>query len=98
MVLLREGSHEYFREGQDVSLPLPEGRQSYVDGVEPVIQIFPETSFPDKCLKVHVRGADQSYVHRLGLVASDTDHIPALDGPQELRLEVERNIPDFVQE
>ena len=66
--------------------------------VDAVVQVFAETAFPHQLLQVHIRGADQADIHRNGLGTAHTHHASVLDHPQQLGLQVQRNIADFVQE
>ena len=98
MVFQGEIRNEPFSQWNDVSLALTERRKGDVDGVDPVIQVFPEPSFTDQGFKVHVGRADQPYVYRTGLGTPHGDYAPVLDGAQEFGLEMWRDIPDFVKE
>ena len=69
-----------------------------MDRVDAVVQILPEAPFPDQLLQVHIRSADEPDVDRNGLASAHSHHAPALDHPQQLGLQVQRNIADFIEE
>ena len=69
-----------------------------MDGVDSVVQVFPEPSFADKSFEIHVCCADQPYVDGPGLCAPNRDYAPVLDSPQKLCLKVWRNIPYLIKD
>ena len=69
-----------------------------MDRIDPIIQVLAETSFPHQLFQVHVGRADEPDIHRNRLAATDPHHAAVLDGSQEFRLQMQRDVADFVQE
>src|SRR5262249_32910437 len=67
------------------------------DDVDPVKQVLPELAFFDRLLQVHVGRGDQAELGLNRLGPADAFDLPFLDGSQELRLEVEAQVADFVK-
>lgn len=69
-----------------------------MDRVDAVEQIFAKLPPRYHSEQVAVRGADEADVHRYGRVAAHAEDTPALDGRQQLRLQVGRQVADLVEE
>ena len=67
-----------------------------VDAVEQIFAKLPPPRYHSE--QVAVRGADEADVHRYGRVAAHAEDTPALDGRQQLRLQVGRQVADLVEE
>ena len=81
----------------NILAPLPERRHLELNDVEPVKEIFPERVFPDLLFEVAVRGGDDPDV---GLLVGDPPDPPEflfLQDAQQLSLELERHLADFVK-
>ena len=98
MVSFCKAFQEELRQRNNVFPAFPQGREDDMDGVDAVVQVFAETAFPYQLFQVHVGGADKPDIHRDGLGAAHAHHAPALNHPQQLGLQVQRDIADFVQE
>src|SRR3990167_2956427 len=95
---LREFIGERPREKLYVAAPVTERGEHYGEHVQPVVEVFSELVFFDALFEVTVRGGEHSDVHLLRARASDGLEFPFLKHAQELRLEVEGQLPDFVEE
>ena len=69
-----------------------------MDRIDPIIKVFAEPPLPHQRFQVHVGGADEPDVHRDGLRTANAHDAPVLDRPQQFRLQVQRNVADFIQE
>ena len=66
--------------------------------VDAVVQVFPERAFLHAAFQVHVGGGHQPELHLDRLVAADALDLAFLNGAQQLRLQVELQIADLVEE
>ena len=98
MIFLGKHFQEHLRQRYDIFLPLPERRQIDMNSVDPVVQILPEPSLTDQLLQIHICGADQTDIDGLRLIAAHPDDAPALNSTKQFRLQMQRNIADFIQE
>ena len=69
-----------------------------MDGVDAVQKVFAKRPLHCHIENIAVRGADEPYVDRNGSVAADPRDLSALDGGQELGLQVERYVGNLVEE
>src|SRR5712691_2054054 len=76
---------------------LAERRDSKVDHVQPVIQVFPEAVLFNGTLEVSVRGGDDTDVDLDLAGASDAAKLLALDRPQQLRLTAQPDLAHLVE-
>src|SRR5262245_57724496 len=82
----------------NVFFSLSERRQAYVDDGNPVVQVLAEVAGADRLLEVAVGGGDDSNVDALALGTADHRELTSLNGPQELRLEMDGYFRDLVEE
>ena len=82
----------------DVPVPLPEGRQGQGHDVEPVVQILPEVAPRGRGGQIEMGRADHADVHLPALLPSHPANGPRLERPQQLRLQLERQGADLVEE
>src|SRR6266478_7919751 len=75
-------------------------QRRHVDGedVEAVIEVVAETLLVDHRAEIAVRRRDQPHVHLDGLRPADALELLLLEHPQQLRLELERDLADLVEE
>ena len=85
-------------ESQYVVPTLPERRQFDGDHGQAKIQVLPKSARMNLRLERTVRGCDQPDVDESPIVFAETLDGPGLHNAQELRLQVEREFADFVQE
>ena len=98
VILFGKTLQEQLGQRHDVLFAFPERRQGDVDGVDAVVEVLAEPSLPDQCRQIHIGRADQPDVHRNRLCAAHPYHAPVLDDPQQLGLQVQRDVADFIQE
>ncbi|MPM56711.1 hypothetical protein SDC9_103525 [bioreactor metagenome] len=84
-------------QGQDVLPPLPQGRHGDGNHVEPVIKILPEGSRVRHFGQVSIGGGDKAHVDALGLDAPHPGDLFGFQHPQQLHLNGQGNLPDFVE-
>ncbi len=68
------------------------------DHAEPVVEIFAELAFGHPLLEVRVGRGEHADVHRLWTRLADRHDLALLQESQQLRLDVERQVADFVEE
>ena len=86
------------REQQDIFSALAQGRHGQDDHGEPEIEILTESLATRLALEVAVRGRHDPDVDLALAHAADAPHLPLLDGPQQLALHRQIDIPDLVEE
>ena len=98
MVFAGKCSEEPLCQRNNVFLALPQRRQGDVHRVDAIVQILAETSFAHQLFQVHIGGADEPDIHRDGVGATHPHNTSVLNDPQQLRLQVQRNIANFIEE
>ena len=83
---------------RDVFLPLPQRRHVYVDHVEPVKEILPETPRLNLRPQVSVGGGDDADIHREGVLTPHALELLFLKDAQNLDLHALVDLSDLVQE
>ena len=94
----RVAPQEELRELGNVVGPFPQRRQLDGDDVDAVVEILAELSFLHRFLEVHVGRRDQPEIGLDRLRPTDPLDLAFLDGAQQLRLQVEPQVADFVEE
>src|SRR5262249_43915087 len=85
-------------EARDVLRPLSQGRQGDGEDVEPVIEVRAEAPLAHGSLEVAIRGRDQPHVYFQRLRPADALELALLQYAQELRLQLQRQVPDLAPE
>src|SRR5437016_7327285 len=85
-------------EERDVLGPLAKGREIDRKDVQPVVQVGAEPFLFHELLERAVGCGDDPDIAAYGLRAADALELPFLQYAKELRLEVERQVADLVQE
>ena len=83
---------------RDFLAPLAQRRHVHADDAQPVKQILAELALADAALEIGVRRRDDADVDALRPGVADRQDLALLEKPEQLRLDVERQIADFVQE
>src|SRR5512144_2938616 len=91
-------AQEVRAEMRDVLPPLPQGRDVNPDDAEAVVEVLSEFSFLDALLEVRVGGGKDPDVYRLRSRLTNGHHLALLEEPQQLRLDIDRQVADFVEE
>src|SRR4030065_572490 len=86
------------RQRKYVPPPRPQGGKMDGDAVDPVIEVFPESSPIGRLLQVAVGGADEADVRGERLHPAHPLERAVLQDPKEFRLHGEGDVPDLVQE
>src|SRR5581483_5474982 len=94
----REATHEIMCEETDIVTAFAQGRHANREYTEAVEEIATELTIGDELVQVAIGGGDESHVHVHGLVAAQPLELLLLENAQELGLEFERNVADFVEE
>src|SRR5438105_1036942 len=89
---------ECARERDDVLGPLSQGRNLDGEDCHPVEQVLAEAPLGNRLAQVAMRGGDDAQVdgHRRG--AAEPLHLVLLEDAEKLRLELERQLADLVEE
>ena len=85
-------------QGGDIAAAVGQGGHPDFQDMEPVIEVFPEPASADFIPEVFVRGGNQAHIHAEVLPAPDPGENAVLDKPEELGLDGEGDVPDFVEE
>ena len=96
--LAAEAADEVLRQERDVLPPLAQGGHRDRNDVQPVIKVFAELPLRDRARQVAMRGRHNAHVDRDVGLSPDPAEGPALEHAQELGLELQRHLPDLVQE
>jgi hypothetical protein len=83
---------------RDVLRALAERREADPHDGEPVEEILAEAPGRDLLGEVAVRRGDDANVDAAGRIRAQPAYLEALEGAQELRLEIERELADLVEE
>src|SRR5205823_5076772 len=94
----RELLHEVPDERRNVLWPLAERWKRDREDVHAIVQVVPERPGGDHLFEVPVRGCDYPDVDSFGARAAETLELPLLEHPQQLRLQLERDVADLVEE
>ena len=95
---LRRLAQEVGAQMRDLLAPFAQRRHVDPDDAQPVIQILAELAFGDALFEVGVGRREHADVHLLRLGLADRHDLLLLEKPQQLGLDVERQIADFVEE
>ena len=83
---------------RDLLAPLAQRRHVDADHAQPVEQILAELAFAHALLEIGVGRRDDAHVDPLRPGLADRHDLALLEEPQQLRLHVERQVADFVEE
>ena len=83
---------------RDLLAALAQRRHVDADDAQPVVQILAELAFGDALLEVGVGGGEHPHVDALRPRLADRHDLVLLEEAQQLRLDVERQVADFVEE
>lgn len=96
--LLVEAGDEPLGEEEDVAPALAQRRQEDRDHAQPVHQVRAESARLHLLAQAAVGGRDDPHVDRDGLAAAHRDDRPRLQHPEELRLQLQRQLRHLVEE
>ena len=96
--LLLQFLQEKIGKQQDVFTPVAQGRKGNSHDVQPVVEIFAKLPPIDLFLQLGIGGGDDADVHPDILHAADFSEGRFLNQPQELGLQVDRQVAYFVEE
>src|SRR5664279_2470816 len=85
-------------EQRDVFLALSERRDRNREYIKPVEQVFPEPPALDLFLQVPVAGRDDPYIDLGSAGAPQPFKLAVLNDPEQLALQLQRHLADFVEE
>src|SRR5690606_8062258 len=89
---------EMLTQQRDVLHPFAERRYMNLYSVDTVQEVLAERSVTHHVVQGHIRSAYEPYINRSRLVRSHPGHLPRLQRTQQLALEVEAEVADFVEE
>src|SRR5581483_7470266 len=90
-------AEEMRRQRHDVLAPLPERRQVNFDGVEAEQEVLAETAGFDFGLQVGIGCRKDAHVDAARFRRADPLELAGLEGAQQLRLQIRRDIRNFVE-
>ena len=96
--LPREAIDEVLHEDRDVLVPLLQRREVDVEDVQAEVEVLAEAAALDLVLELAVRGADHAHVDRDLALAAQTAEPLLFEHAEELRLQLDGNLADFVEE
>ena len=85
-------------EERDVLAPLPQRRQPDGEDAQAVVEVLAEAAVRHGPLEVAVGGGDDPHVHLAGPAGADALELAVLEDAEELRLDVEGELADLVEE
>src|SRR5439155_16845449 len=97
-ITLRQIAQNVGRQKWDVLAALRQRRQVQRNDVQPVIKIFAETPARPLFLEIAVRGRYHAHVDGYRLSRSDRPHFAFLQHAQQLDLQGQRHVANFVKE
>src|SRR5436190_5182085 len=97
-VVLGKEAQEVAREELDVALALAQRGHVDADDAQAVEEIAAEAAVADHLLEIAVAGRDEARVEVDGRGAADAHEAPLLEDPQELGLQIRRELADLVEE
>ena len=71
---------------RDILFPFPKRRHGYIDDIQPVIEVLPETSCSDQVREVFVCGCDDPGIDSEDLVSADPPVFPGIQKTEQVRL------------
>src|SRR5207253_3689410 len=90
--------HEVADERRDVLRAIPQRRERDREDVQPVVEVVAEGPGRHHLREISVGRRDESDVDSFGARAAEPFELLLLEHAQQLRLELERNVADFVEE
>ena len=94
---LRVALHEVFREQRDVAIPVAKRRKLDACDVQTVKQVCAEVVVLHCSLESRIRTGNDASVERLLVRSTGSAKPPVLNDSEQLRLELERELRDFIQ-
>src|SRR5579863_1488146 len=98
IVPLAELLNEVANQQRNIFSSLAQRRESNWKYVEPVVQIRPKVPLIDHHFQITIGGGNQPCVCPQGARAAQTLELPLLQDAQKLRLNLQRNFTDFIEE
>jgi eukaryotic-like serine/threonine-protein kinase len=94
----RQSAEELANQGLDVFAALGEGWQHDPRLRQAVVEIVSKLALVHHASKVTPRGCDDAHRRRTRPVFADPHHLATFEHPEQLRLKIERELTDFVEE
>ena len=88
---------EIVNEKRNILPPFTQRRNPQGNDAQAVIEILPEFAADDELFKILVGRRNDVYIHRDQVAAADSVDLPVGKHPQDLGLQIERHVPDFVK-
>ena len=89
--------HEVSNQQLNILSSFAQGRKRYGKDIQPVVKIGAKLALLDHAPQILIRCRDHAHIHLDALVAAQAFEPLFLKNAEELRLEFERHIPDFVE-
>ena len=87
-----------FSQARDIFAPLPQRRQIDLHDCDAIKQILAEFRGLHRFFKIHIGRGDQTHIGAPGLRIADALIFPVLNESQELGLQFQRQIANFIEE
>ena len=98
LVAVERLAHEVLDEQRHVVLALAQRRHAHAHHGEPVVEILAERAAIDLAHEVAIGRGDDAHVDGDDLRAADAADLALLERAQQLRLQLERQLADLVEE
>jgi two-component system nitrogen regulation response regulator GlnG len=85
------------RQHRDVATALAQRGQAQAERGQPVVEVVAEAAAADVAVEIAQRHGHDAHAHRHLAGAPDPAQAPGLEHAQQLRLQIERQLADFVQ-
>ena len=90
--------HKVRHQHRNVFQPMTERRKGNGEHIEAVVEIHSEQLLGDQRGEILIGCGHDAHVDAMGMRAAQPFELLLLQNPQQLRLQFERNIADFIQE
>src|SRR5262249_4164906 len=83
---------------RDLLAAIAKRRHMDPDDAQPIVEILPELALRYALFEIGIGRREDADVHRLRPRLADRHHLTLFEEPQQLRLDVERQVADLVEE
>src|ERR1700730_11699042 len=95
--LFREPFNEITHEQRNIVLALPRRRYPNWKHIQPIVKVTAKFTLLSHLLKIAIGCRYQPYTHLPRMRTAEAFKFPLLESPQQLRLNLNRDVPDLVQ-
>src|SRR5258708_28000458 len=98
VILLAELLNEMADQQRNIFFSLPQCRDSDREHIEPIVQIGSKLLFSHHCFQIAIRCRNEAGIGPESARAAQALELALLQNAQKLRLKLQGNFPDFIQE